>query len=350
MSDEAAPERLHKSLRLFRMAHLLREQQSTVRDIARHLYPGVSVHGSGWEGIERAIQRDLNDLRMLEPDFDGSAGRPPRYWINTHRTRLHPVETLVLHTAARLTYHRASGQKTHHAAALRTLTGWLPPHLQGVMGRSLSDLGERRTRGREDLNLEHAAAAWLGQYPLHFEYRKPGGSGTWRTNIVEPYLIEAHPQNLDLYVIGRETTFHNDVRTFKLSRMRALQVQRDRTYRIPDTFDPRQFFHAAWGVVGTQGAPPETIALRFRAEAAYRILEGGYAHLSEPVINRDGSIDVSVAAPVDSSGLPREVLPWILSFGSRVNVLGPPHIRDYWLGELAAAGAQAQEDMAQEAI
>lgn len=338
---DAAPERIQKCSRLFQIAALLREQHATVRDITRHLYPTASVQGQGWSAIERSIQRDLDDLELLEPDFRRLGGRPPRYCIDTHRTSLHPVQTLVLHAAARLTYHRASGQKTHHAAALNTLTGWLPPHLQGVMQRSLSDLGDRRTRSREDLNLEHAATAWLGAHPLRFEYRKPGGSGAWRTNIVHPYLIEAHPQNLDLYLIGRETTFHGDVRTFKFSRMRGLQVMQDETYTIPDTFDPRTFFHSAWGVVGSQDTPPETIHLRFHAEAAYRILEGGYAHLSEPLVNRDGSIDVTVTAPVDSSGLPREVIPWILSFGPRVNVLGPDHIRAHWLSELRAAASHA---------
>ncbi|WP_229753089.1 WYL domain-containing protein [Deinococcus aerophilus] len=29
----------------------------------------------------------------------------------------------------------------------------------------------------------------------------------------------------------------------------------------------------------------------------------------------------------DSSGLSREVIPWILSFGSRVSILGPDHTR-----------------------
>lgn len=338
---EAAPERIHKCSRLFQIAARLREGPVTVQGLARHLYPTASTQGQGFQAIERAIQRDLDDLERLEPDFERLGGRPPRYAIRTHRTQLHPVQTLVLHTAARLTYHRASGQKTHHTAALRTLTSWLPPHLQPVLERSLSDLGERRTRSREDLNLEHVATAWLGAHPLRFEYKKPGGSGAWRTNIIHPYLVEAHPQNLDLYVIGLETTFHQAVRTFKLSRMRSLQVLSGETYSIPDTFDPRAFLHAAWGVVGAPDTQPETITLHFQPEAAYRILEGGYAHLGEPVLHGDGSIEVTVSAPVDGSGLPREVMPWILSFGPRVNVLGPPHIREHWLSELREAAARA---------
>ncbi|CAM3599912.1 hypothetical protein DEFR109230_04550 [Deinococcus frigens] len=253
------------------------------------------------------------------------------------------MEILALHAAARLTYHRAVGERMHHRAALQKLGQWLPEHLHGVVNRSLQDVGRRNNR--EDLNLEKVAAAWLGAHPLRFEYRKPGGSGQWRTNIMETYLIEAHPQNLDLYLIGLETSFHNGVRTFKLSRLRALQVLSDQTYTIPDTFDPQQFFHAAWGVVGTQGRAAETIALRFRADAAYRILEGGYAQMSEPTRHDDGSITVTIDAPVDSSGLPREALPWILSFGPRVQVLSPPHLREHWLSELRAAVVGGEEQL-----
>ena len=336
MSESAVPESLAKAERLFRLAALLREAQLSVRDLALRLYPAAQVGGDGWGGIERAIQRDLLDLERFEPAFERVSGRPPRYTIRTHRTQLHPVEVLALHSAARLTYHRAPGQRLHHQAALKKLTEWLPARVQPVVSRSLAGVGRRRSR--EDLNLERAASAWLEGHPLRFEYRKPGGSGQWRTNVVETYLIETHPGNLDLYVVGQETSYHHDVRTFKLSRMRALQVLTGETYAIPDSFEPQDFFHAAWGVMGGPAGQVETIRLRFSADAAYRIMEGGYAHLSEPVVNADSSIDTTVVAPVDSVvGFPREVLGWVLSFGPRVQVLGPPHLRAHWRRALQRA-------------
>ncbi|GMA15578.1 WYL domain-containing protein (plasmid) [Deinococcus metallilatus] len=338
-----APADLSKAERLFRIARLLREGQLTVRDLAAKLFPAASVGGEGWAGIERALQRDLLDLERLEPeDFQRLPGRPPRYTLRTHRSTLHPVTLLALHAAARLMYHRAPGHRLHHQAALRQLTSWLPEQVQGVVGRGIQDIGKRRSR--EDINLEHACAAWTGGHPLRFEYRKPGGSGRARSNIIETYLIEAHPSNLDLYVIGRETTYHHAVRTFKLSRMKALHVLRDQTYTIPETFDPTAFLHGAWGVVGTGGNATMTVHLRFRHDAAYRILEGGYANLSEPYLNPDGTIDTTVEAPLDASGLPRELLPWILGWGPRVQVLGPPELRAHWQRELRAAAENADTE------
>lgn len=346
MTPEPAPERVNKRLRLLMVAQLLRDGECSVHDLARKLYPTASEEGRAWLAIERAIQRDLNDLELWDPAFEKICGRPPRYRIHTVQPALHPTETLALHAAVRLTYHRASGEALHHQNALRKLTKLLPESIQGVLERSVSDVGQKRTSKRESQNLEHAATAWLGGHPLRFEYQKPGGSGAWRTNIIETYIIEAHPQNLDLYVIGKETSFHNDIRTFKLSRMHNLQVQREQTYRIPEGFNPREFFHSALGVIGAQGHETVKIHLRFRKDAAYRILEGGYGNMSEPLKNADGSVETVLEAPVDSSGLPREALPLIYSFGPRVEVLGPPAIRDHWLRELHEALAQAEQPSA----
>lgn len=340
-----APETLPKAERLFHLAALLREGQFSVRDIALRLYPGALVGGEGWPGIERAVQRDLEVLELLEPEFERLNVRPPRYRIPTHRTTLHPVSLLALYAAARLMYHRAPGNRLHHQEALRQLTAWLPERVREVAGRGMEDIGKRRSR--ESMNLEHVGSAWADGHPLRFEYRKPGGSGQLRTNIVETYLIEAHPVNLDLYVIGQETTYHRAVRTFKLSRMQNVHVLREQSYVIPRTFDPHTFLHSAWGVVGSQGNSAMTVQLRFRHDAAYRILEGGYAHLSEPFLNPDGSLDTSVQAPVDATGLPRELLPWILGWGPRVQVLGPPELREHWQQELRAAAEGAETEPVQ---
>lgn len=331
------PERLLKGHRLFQIAALLREKERTVRDLVSSLYPTISVGSGEWDAAKRAVQRDLADLKLLETDLESTSTRPPRYRIPTHRSNLHPTEALTLHVAARAIYHRAGGEARHQREALAKLNSWLPEHLRPVMERGFADLGTKRTGSRESQNLEKAAAAWLGAHPLAFEYQKPGGSGAWRPNIVEPYLIELSQQNLELYVVGRETTFHHDVRTFKLSRMRALQVDRTRTFKIPDTFDPREFFQSALGVVGTQGRGSIPIRLRFRRDAAYRVLEGGYSHLASLKTLADGRVEANIHAAPDSSGLPREVLAWIYSFGPRVEVMGPPDIRAHWLSELQEA-------------
>lgn len=87
-----------------------------------------------------------------------------------------------------------------------------------------------------------------------------------------------------------------------------------------------------------------TVHLRFRHDAAYRVLAGGYAGLSEPYLNPDATIDTTVEALADADGLPRELLPWLLAWGPRVQVLGPPGARALWRREVRAAAEVAEEE------
>ncbi|WP_221090687.1 helix-turn-helix transcriptional regulator [Deinococcus aquaedulcis] len=336
-------ETLGQAQRLFLLAALLRARPMTIKQLVLHFAPDLCLDSKEWRRAERMVQRDVKALVDLGEKVVPSKTRPPRYHIEHAHQALTPTELLIFHAALRLTYHRAAGEGEAHKRAMQRIIGWLPEHLRDVTTRSLGDMGKRR-RTPEDLNLRHAADAWTGGHPLRFLYKKPGGSGQLRPNIIEPYLIEPHPQNLDLYVIGRETTFHNAVRTFKLARMQQPEVLRGEQYRIPADFQPREFLESAWGIVGAQGGRKDTIHLRFRADARYRIEEGGYPHLKharDP--NPDGSLNATLQAPPDSSGLPREALAWIFSFGPRVKVLGPPHIREYWLNELREAAGQGGE-------
>ncbi|WP_425145964.1 hypothetical protein [Deinococcus sp.] len=153
MPASSRPDPLAKAKWLFRLAALLREGQLSGRDIVLKLYPTALLEGDGWSGIERSVRLDLNDLERLEPDFKLLKGRSPRYTIETHRTQLHPVEVMALHSAARLIHPWAPGQRLHHQQAIQKLTAWLPERVQPVVGRGFSDLGQRRRReerGRPD--------------------------------------------------------------------------------------------------------------------------------------------------------------------------------------------------------
>ena len=311
-----------KAKRLFRIAELLRGQPCTVNRLQTQL---------GEEVSKRDVQRDLVTLEELLFDtFERLPKRPPQYVIRTQQNSLHPIETLLLHAATRLVYHRSDGHSNVHRATLKKLEAWLPETVRGVVGRSTAELGKQRKNTRESSNLEHVSAAWLGGHRLQFLYQSATGSGAWRSNVLEVYFIEAHPSNLALYAVGLESGFHNAVRTFKLSRMNELIVQRDTSYAIPETFDPTAFFQNAWGVIGQSDGDSVEIQLRFAPEATRRLEEGGYPNMTVTALP-DGSRLVTIRSGVDKSGLPLEVLAWVLTWGPRVEVLKPDALRKRWL-------------------
>ncbi|MEF2277462.1 WYL domain-containing protein [Deinococcus sp. YIM 134068] len=108
----------------------------------------------------------------------------------------------------------------------------------------------------------------------------------------------------------------------------------------PGTFDPGGFLRPVRGGGGDGSA--RTVHLRFRHDAARRILLAGHIGLSEPYLNPDGTIDTTVDAPADADGLPRGLLPWLLGWGPRVQVLGPPEVRQLWQREVRAAAEAAE--------
>ena len=310
-----------KGKRLLHLSELLRGGEYSVKMLLT-----IFDH----EATERDLQRDLKVLRECVKGFERSQSRPPQYRIRSQQTQLHPIETLALHSATRLVYHRASGHNTHYRNALKRISTWLPPHIAPVMARGTKDIGKRQSK--ESSALEHVATAWFEGHRLKFKYQSANGSGEWRSKELEVYFIEVHPTNLGLYAIGMETSWHNKCLTFKLSRMKDFELLRDTRYTIPTHFDPQEFFRDAWGITGQSDGETITVKLRFAPEAARRLEEGGYPNMTIKA-ETDGSRLVTIQSGVDKTGLPLEVLAWVLTWGPRVEVLKPDALRARWLAD-----------------
>lgn len=313
----------NRAKRLAALADKLRQAPRTTEQLAAHF--GVT---------RRSIQRDLLALSQMEHrvtrDHRGA------YHIPQGGRALGPAEALAVYTAVRLLHHHAPVTSGHYLSALETIAGNLPQHLRHLLHRSLLDTGATHATDRA---LDFVAAAWTNREVLRFDYRKPGGE-VERGNELEVYFVEISRDNLAPYVIGQETRHRQAIRTFKVSRMENL-ARLARTYDIPEDFDPRDYLSDAWGVIG--GKNPVTVRVRFAPEAAYRVLEGGYPNATRvdtTLIHRDGSVELDIRAGADASGLPRELIPFLLGWGPRVEVLSPPHVREHWLNELRAALAR----------
>ena len=275
---------------------------------------------------KRSALRDIEDLKKLGRDIQP---------VGQHAYRLpgqvppfRPVEALAVHAATRLLYHHAASRNRDYLLALDKLTATLPESIREVARASTVDFAPQLP---DDRALEVVTNAWVARQYISFVYIAPGKSPERRELAV--YFVEISRSNLAPYAIGFDRLKRGQIRTFKLSRMKGVTLLPD-TYEIPPDFDPRLYLSDAWGVVGNQ-REVVTVTLRFAPEVAYRVLEGGYPNMTIESNDAQG-LTVKVRAGTDNSGLPREFLPFVLGWSSRVEVLDPPNVRAHWLAEARA--------------
>ena len=144
---------------------------------------------------------------------------------------------------------------------------------------------------------------------IAFEY--VNADGILSRRMIEPMQLLFKGQAW--YVWGYCRT-RRDFRTFRISRIRHIDVTEDGfTRRTPENIKEAEPEAISLNYV--------TLKLRFQPENLYRV----YDDYDEQRITRnpDGTYDVTVTFPEDEW-----VYGYILSFGSYVEVLEPPHIRE----------------------
>ncbi|WP_119672559.1 helix-turn-helix transcriptional regulator [Deinococcus sp. RM] len=308
MTPDEQPERAQSPVqRLFLLARLLRARPHTVAELAAATGQTLAV-----------TARDLRELQSLEPGLRVQPGPPQGYVIGTPD----------LDDAARLTLLRGldalAARGSEPAATLAPLRAMLTAPLPAHVRAALPTTGTARPAA-SDLALNAVTQAWLACRPIRFQEWQPGKRRAAR---LHPLRIEAHPVSGDLLVVGRDPDHAGEVRTYRLSRM--LHVTPEAGTFTPDLLDPAQMPALPVTPLPATGAPGMTVTLRFTGEATFRVLEGGHACLGEPSINPDGSVDAPLLVPHDAGGVPRSVLPWLLSWGPQVQVLGPDAVRAAW--------------------
>lgn len=301
-----------KARRLFTLLAELQARRSTTADLARR-------YGVG----QRSIQRDIEALREMGHDVVEHRGK--EYSVPRNGTLLRPAEALAAYAAIRLAHHHSPALSSHYRHALHSISMALPERIRQTLNASVQDNGATAFVERQ---MEQVASAWIEGRVLTFDYRRPNGE-TEHGNELCVYFIEISRTNLAPYIIGLERRRRGKVRTFKLSRMTNLRLHPDSYDPDPD-FNPRDFLSDAWGVIG--GTQTVTVTVRFVPEAAYRVMEGGFPNAT--LVRKDGYVEMEFRAGVDSTGLPRELMPFLLGWGPRAEVLSPPEVRIAWLNEL----------------
>jgi CRISPR-associated endonuclease/helicase Cas3 len=261
---------------------------------------------------------------------------PGRYTIDRDRFEVKISvdmhEALALHLASRLLTTRTDKHNPHAASALRKLgrsLEKLAPLISEHMKRS-ADVVDADDRRRDPIfmqALETLTRAWSRRRKVHLTHEMEDGS--IHNYIFAPYFIEPYAVGHTVHVIGLREPI-NKIRTFKIERIRTIELMEDAPYEIPATFDPRAQLKDAWGIWFTE-RQPETVKLHFNRHVAKRVSETVWHHTQNISEQADGSI-IWTAQIAEW----QEMVSWVRGWGADVEVLEPKELR-------SALAREAQE-------
>ena len=137
-------------------------------------------------------------------------------------------------------------------------------------------------------------------------------------NEVHPYLLKEH--GFRWYLVGWNP-HREQVRTYALDRIRALEQIPEQTYRVPD-FDTGNYFKYSLGIIAPEGAPPVILLAVQRTQAQYLITQPW--HDSQNILeeNEDEVVFTFRLHPT------YEFRSLILGLGKDARVLEPRSLRD----------------------
>ncbi len=301
-----------KAQRLNLLREELRRRPRTVVELAR-----------SHDTSRRTIERDLAALaEQMGEELRKDANH--RWYIPNRTPVLNEVEALAVYSATRLLLHTGVGER-HYRTALEKLAQQVPEPARAGLLKSV----DRLAPAPEDRVLDLVAQAWFQQRVLKCDYAS-ANSGSTTTRELEVYFFELNRRNLEPYVLAFDRTQRRKVLVFKLARMSNVRLL-DRSYEIPAGFDPTAALDTAFGIV--VGEEVE-VQLRVSEAMAQRMTESGDRNLRLGEQLDDGCRMVHLLGTLDASGRPLELLPWLLSWGSAIEVVGPPEVRELLRAEL----------------
>jgi len=231
--------------------------------------------------------------------------------------RLNFNEALTLFIATRLLARYADEYNPHIASVLDKLAGALPRSVAGHIIQTAEALRCRPSNDRAVAVLEQITRAWAERRVVRLWYRSPR-SGELRQRDLAPYFLEISGPAYSCYVIGYDT-WAEGLRTFKLDRLERAQML-DKHYEIPPDFDANAYLANSWGIM--RGAGLTEVVLQFSPDVAALLRERTW-HPSQTI---DELADGGLLLTVRVSD-PREMRPWIRSWGADVEVLEPAELR-----------------------
>lgn len=236
-------------------------------------------------------------------------------------------ETLALALAAQQARDTGTVDRTVVAGALTKLEDGLPSGIVPYLRRATHDqfaagLGSVRERGPVLSTLKQG---FVEGRRISFMYTSASRGGVVSERVIAPYHLL--PYNRSWIVIAHDS-LRREIRMFNVDRIMQCRLT-DVPYTVPEDFDVASFLAPAWGLLrGADAGPVEDVALHFSSRAGQWVRDVRWHLTPETKTLSDGTLMLSFHC-----GVTPELVRWILSYGSDVQVIGPSHLRDAVLQE-----------------
>ncbi len=162
--------------------------------------------------------------------------------------------------------------------------------------------------------------------PLRMRYRGPGQAKDEPCTVL-PYALVLHRDAI--HAVGHDME-RGKVRVFLLDRMSDTQCSTTERFELPEDFDVDDYFQGEFGIWHSEGR--HRVMVDFDAEAA-EVMRMRKVHASQRLASLPGG-GVRLTLTIGDLG---PVANWVLEWGHRAVVVGPPELRRLVAKELADA-------------
>ncbi|GAC1542461.1 MAG: WYL domain-containing protein [Herpetosiphon sp.] len=299
-----------KAARLQQIEHKLYNNPRGLSAVELAAYCGVD---------RRTIYRDIMTLEEVGApiwQLDGRFGLERGRYQST--VRLNIDENVALYFAARLLAHHSDEHNPHVVSALEKIAASLPNETLGThLSRAAAVIKAKPMRPQYVKVLETLTRAWADRHLVRILYWAVDRPDA-QERIIAPYFLEVSRSEPASYVLAHDR-LRDAVRTFKIERIQDAELLAEE-YTIPEDFDPYVWLDTSWGIIADELV---TVRLRFNAPAARRVRESVWHHSQVVEDEADGGCVLTL-----SIGGIREIKRWVMGWGSDVEVLDPPVLRE----------------------
>lgn len=297
-------------------------------------YPNCSTLARQLEVTPKTIQRDIDFMRdnfgiVIEYD-DKRHGFYQAGGLSEFPGFVMGAEELAALFLTRTALESIRGTSLENT--MREIFAKIIRPIDGNVHLSWPEMDEAFTRKMPEMKVKHVrlfgelAEAVIKRQEISFHYLKLDADKA-APRRVQPY----HLGEVDgaWYLIGHDVE-RGALRTFALPRLTRLNVLASRFDRPPD-FDGRQHLRKSFGIWHQPGGHVQLVRVRLKDYAARLAQERRWHPTQEiEVLDARGSkVEVRFEA-----GALEEVVRWVLSFGSKAEVIGPPELRQMVREEL----------------